>query len=272
MTSTFPINDILLEQYEVKYMRLVLFSLGPITIYSYGLMIAVGLIAGYILALWTAKKLHCNKKHMDNLLFTILISGFLSSKILYLLTNLSKFLEDPGFILDSLGGGWVVYGGILGGILGGYFYTRKHHLPFLRYFDWTMPSFALSQAFGRIGCFLAGCCYGCETTSHFSVVFPQGSLAPSGIPLVPTQLMSSAFDFCLCIFLVSLIRKKKWDGQIGCAYLIIYSFGRFIIEFFRGDLIRGSVGFLSTSQFISIFTFAMGLAIWFWKNKSVKSK
>ena len=251
-------------------MKLVLFSIGSFHIYSYGFMIALGLVAGYLLALKTAKPLGCDKKHMDNLLFTILISGFVCSKLLYLLTNLSKLVADPNYFFESLGGGWVVYGGIIGGALGGYLYCKKFGLSFLKYFDWTMPSFALSQAFGRIGCFMAGCCYGCETSSVFGIVFPEGSLAPSGISLVPTQLMSSAFDLFLCLLLIWLICKKKWDGQIGCAYLVLYSLGRFVIEFFRGDLIRGSVGFLSTSQFISIFVFLAGIFLWFWKEKRAK--
>ena len=248
-------------------MRMELFSIGPLTIYSYGFMIALGLLAGYGLALKTADALHCDKKHLDGILFTILISGFLSSKILYLLTNLDEVMSNPRFIMDSLGGGWVVYGGILGGMLGGWMYCKKYNLSFFQYFDWGMPSFALGQAFGRIGCFMAGCCYGCQTTSHFAVVFPEHSLAPAGIPLIPTQLMSSVFDFGLCLLLLWLIRHKKWDGQIGCAYLILYSFGRFIIEFFRGDLIRGSIGMFSTSQFISIFVFIFGIILWFQKSK-----
>ena len=248
-------------------MKMELFSIGPITVYSYGFMIALGLLAGYGLALKTEKRLQCDRKHLDGILFTILISGFLSSKILYLLTNIPEIMANPRFILDSLGGGWVVYGGILGGMLGGWLYTKKYHLSFMKYFDWGMPSFALGQAFGRIGCFMAGCCYGSETSSAFSVVFPAHSLAPAGIPLIPTQLMSSAFDFGLCLVLLWIVRNKKWDGQVGCAYLILYSVGRFVIEFFRGDLIRGSIGVLSTSQFISIFVFIFGIAMWFWKGK-----
>ena len=248
-------------------MRMELFSIGPVTVYSYGFMIALGLLAGYGLALKTAERLQCDKKHLDGILFTILISGFLSSKILYLLTNISEVIENPAFIMESLGGGWVVYGGILGGMFGGWLYAKKHNLSFLKYFDWGMPSFALGQAFGRIGCFMAGCCYGAETTSHFAVVFPPNSLAPAGIPLIPTQLMSSAFDFVLCFILLWIVRNKKWDGQVGCAYLILYSLGRFVIEFFRGDLIRGSIGIFSTSQFISIFVFIFAIILWIKKSK-----
>ena len=253
-------------------MRTILFSIGPLHVYSYGLMIAIGLLAGYGLAWKTAEKMHCDRNHLDSILFTVLISGFLGSKFLYLLTNIPEIMQDPTFIFDSLGSGWVVYGGILGGILGGWIYAKKKGLNFLTYFDWAMPCLALAQGFGRIGCFLAGCCYGCQTKSWFHVIFPEGSLAPAGIPLVPTQLMSSAFDFLLCGVLLWLGHKKKWDGQLGAFYLVAYSFGRFIIEFFRGDLIRGSVGVLSTSQFISIFVFVAGIILMVYKHKQSEKK
>ena len=105
-----------------------------------------------------------------------------------------------------------------------------------------MPSVALAQGFGRIGCFLAGCCYGEETDSPIGIVFHESAYAPNGVNLIPTQLISSGLDFLHFLVLIWLARRVKADGQVAGCYLIFYSVGRFILEFFRGDMIRGNVG------------------------------
>ena len=134
-----------------------------------------------------------------------------------------------------------------------------------------MPSVALAQGFGRIGCFLAGCCYGVQTDSAFGIVFKTSKYAPNGIRLVPTELMSSAYDFAMFFVLLALAKKKRKEGTIGFLYLIIYSVGRFVIEFFRGDVIRGKVGILSTSQFIAIIVCAVTCAVILVRNRKLKT-
>lgn len=161
----------------------------------------------------------------------------------------------------------MVYGGIIGGILAAWIYCKVAKLKFMKYFDLVMPSVALAQGFGRIGCFLAGCCYGKETESAFHIIFHDSAYAPNNVPLIPTQLISSGLDFLNCIFLMWFAGKKKGDGQVAGLYLVCYSVGRFVLEFFRGDLERGSVGSLSTSQFIAIFTAVAGVVLFFWFGK-----
>ena len=156
--------------------------------------------------------------------------------------------------MDSIADGFVVYGGIIGGILAGWLYCRHKKISFLKYFDLAVPSVALAQGFGRIGCLLAGCCYGSETSGFFSITFRTSEFAPNNVALIPTQIYSSILDFVHFGVLLLIARHKKSDGQVAACYLIFYSLGRFVLEFFRGDLIRGSVGVLSTSQFISLFT------------------
>ena len=157
--------------------------------------------------------------------------------------------------------GFVVYGGIIGGILAGWIYCKVKKLNFLTYFDLMMPSIALAQGFGRIGCFLAGCCYGKEAYGRLSVIFTDSDYAPNNIPLIPTQIYSSILDFLHFFLLLYIARHKKAEGEVAACYLIFYSVGRFILEFFRGDLERGSIGILSTSQFISIFTGIAGMVM-----------
>ena len=149
----------------------------------------------------------------------------------------------------------------IGGILAGCLYCYIKKTDFWKYFDLVMPSVALAQGFGRIGCLLAGCCYGRETNSIFSITFQNSDFAPNHVALIPTQIYSSVLDFLHFGILLYIARHKKKDGQVAACYLIFYSIGRFVLEFFRGDLIRGSVGMLSTSQFISLFILVAGILI-----------
>lgn len=238
----------------------VLFSIGPLTVYMYGLMIAIGILAAYFVAEKRGQKMGIDVSKLDVITLWLLIGGFACSKILYWITILPEIIQNPSIMLN-IGDGWVVYGGIIGGLLAGYIYCRIHHMNFWTYFDLLIPEVALAQGFGRLGCFFAGCCYGIETHGWFALTFPEGSLAPAGIPLFPTQLLSSLFDFALFFILLYLSKKKHFDGELGAWYLLIYSAGRFVIEFFRGDLVRGSVGTLSTSQFIAILAMIAGVAI-----------
>lgn len=242
-----------------------LFSIGPFTVYGYGLMIAVGVIAAYLVGEYRAKKHGLDSDKILSLVLWAVVGGLLGAKVLYVLTQLPQIIKDPS-ILKNVTDGFVVYGGIIGGIFSCIIYCRKKKLPFLKYFDLLMPSVALAQGFGRIGCFLAGCCYGRETTCPIGITFTNSAYAPNGVSLLPTQLISSGLDFLHFFVLIWFAGKKKGDGQVAGLYLVFYSIGRFILEFFRGDLIRGSVGALSTSQFISIFACIAGVALVILRN------
>ena len=228
-------------------MRNELFTIGTLTVYGYGFMIAVGVIAAWIITNRRAEKQK--------------LGGMFCAKILFWITEWKSIVRDPHYILDTISDGFVVYGGIIGGILAGCLYCYIKKTDFWKYFDLVMPSVALAQGFGRIGCLLAGCCYGRETNSIFSITFQNSDFAPNHVALIPTQIYSSVLDFLHFGILLYIARHKKKDGQVAACYLIFYSIGRFVLEFFRGDLIRGSVGMLSTSQFISLFILGAGILI-----------
>lgn len=247
-----------------------LFSIGSFTVHGYGLMIAIGVIAAYLAGTRRAKKHQLDPEQVFDLVMFGVLGGFVCAKLLYLITILDEILADPGVILDVMDG-FVVYGGIIGGILTGWLVCRIKKLKFLSYLDLLVPSIALAQGFGRIGCLLAGCCYGKETASALSITFTDSQFAPNGVPLVPTQIYSSILDFLHFGLLCLLARKNKVPGRISAFYLIFYSIGRFILEYFRGDLIRGSVGALSTSQFIAIFVGAFG-ALMLWRLGGKKTE
>lgn len=238
-------------------MRAVLFEIGPITVYSYGVMLAVGVIAAVLMAEHRAPKLGLDKEQIFSLGIWCAIGGFLGAKLLYVITEW-KTLFNGGMTLRDIMYGFVLYGGIIGGIFSGWLFTRVKKLGFLKYFDLVMPSIALAQGFGRIGCFLAGCCYGKRTDAWYGMEFNHSVyMGMRGVKVIPTQLIMSAADFLHFFLLVFLAKRVRKDGVIAGCYLVFYSIGRFLIEFLRDDP-RGAVGGLSTSQFISLFIFAAG--------------
>lgn len=249
-------------------MKPILFKVFGINVYGYGTMIAIGICAALIVLSYKAKGQGYNEDNISNMAIVSIIAGILGGKILYIITEIKDIINDASIIKD-IGSGFVIYGAILGGALGIFFYSKKKHWNVLQIFDITAPGVALAQGFGRIGCFLAGCCYGKETTLPIGVEFKNSFFAPAGVLRHPTQLYSSAFDFLLAFFLLWYSRKKRKDGKTFSLYIIFYSIGRFLIEFLRDDP-RGNIGIFSTSQFISIFTLIFGIIIYniyMFKNK-----
>lgn len=233
-------------------------KIGFITVHGYGLMIAIGTLCAVIVASKRATKRNLDSDIIYNLSFIALIFGFLGAKLLYCIVEIEEMLNNP---LQALSGsGFVVYGGILGGILAIWIYCHIKKISFLDYFDLLIPSVALAQGFGRIGCLLAGCCYGRETDCAIGIIFHTSTIAPNGVRLFPTQIISSIGDFAIALLLLLYAKKDRKAGKVGVLYLILYSAGRFMIEFFRSDY-RGSVGVLSTSQFIAIIIFAVGIVM-----------
>lgn len=242
-------------------MRPILFSIGNIHFYSYGLMIAIGILTAFIVMERRAPRYGLDKDIGFTLGVFAVVGGVIGAKLLYILVELPNFLANPA-LWRNVGEGFVIYGGILGGLAGGLIGCRIKKQSFVKYFDLFIPSVALAQGFGRLGCFFAGCCYGRQTDSSFCLVFPEGvgSMAPTGVPLIPTQLISSAANFLHFFILVWFARRSKKDGQVGGLYMILYSIGRFLIEGLRNDP-RGSVGPFSTSQFISLLIFVAGVLV-----------
>ena len=228
-----------------------LFSVGSFTVYGYGLMIAAGFTAAVLIGMKRAPKFGLVPDHFFNIAVYGMILGLIGSKLLYFITEIDRVIKDPSILLN-FSDGFVLYGGVIGGVLTAMFYCRRKKIDFLSYFDLSMPSVVIAQGFGRIGCLLAGCCYGAQTDAWYGIIFPSSSVSPSGIPLIPTQIISSAGDFIIGFILIAAANKNKTPGRIGALYMLLYGTGRFIIEFFRNDP-RGTVSILSTSQFISVF-------------------
>ena len=252
-----------------------LFGHDFIPIYSYGVMVAAGFLFGSWYVSAQAKKSGEDPAKALDLVFYILIASIFGSRLLYILTTDWELLfKNPLAIFKIWEGGLVFYGGFIASLLAAIWYFKKHRLPAWKYCDFFAPAVALGHALGRQGCFLAGCCYGKALLDKtwYSVVFPAGvdSLAPPGIPLYPTQLMESAGEFFIFLGLNSVLKRKKFDGQVICLYMIIYAILRFSLEFVRGDFDRGFVfgTGLSTSQFIAAILFAMGTILYLYRMRN----
>lgn len=242
-------------------------TIGPLTIHGYGLMIGIGVVAALLMGDRRAGKKGLDGDKIYGLTIATVILGFVAARILFIITEWQNFLQNPMQYIT--GSGFVVFGGIIGGVLTIYGYCRFHKMDFLAYLDLMIPSVALAQGFGRIGCFLAGCCYGKETDSILGVTFTHSHYAPNHVKLLPSQLFMSAGDFMLAAFLLWYSSKNPSKGRISMMYLMLYSVGRFFVEFTRNDD-RGNVGMLSTSQFIAIFVFLAGAVMYFFVLPALK--
>ncbi len=244
-------------------MHPILFKLGPLTFYSYGLMLAVAYLVSSSLAARDARrigaKIHPNQ--VANLFFFTLIGGIVGARIFYIIANWDFYRVNLHQILRLDQGGLVWYGGLIGGFLIAAGYLTLKKLPFLETFDLVSPYLALAHSIGRIGCFLNGCCFGKPTHSIFGVYFPNRL-----IPIHPTQLYSSVGLFIIFLVLLQWRKRKRFTGEIGLAYLFLYSLGRFGVEFLRGDSLSVWSGF-TLAQLISIPLAVISGALLWWNRK-----
>lgn len=244
-----------------------LFRIGDFPVTSYGLWLAVGMM----LALFVASRLAASdglpRERIYDLGLWTLLGGLLGSKLLMLFVDPNAHV----FTLDFLRSGGVYYGGLIGGFLAVAILINRYKLPFWKVADAFAPAVALGQAFGRQGCFAAGCCWGRPTDWLWGVHFGAAGHEYTGVPMYgpsneelflhPTQLIESFTMLAVFGLLVWLHRRKKFDGQVLIAYGIIYSVFRFSIEFIRDDPRGDLFGLttltgLSTSQLVSLFVAA----------------
>ena len=238
-----------------------LFRIGEFPVTSYGIWLAAGMLFALLAAARLAARDGLPKERIYDLGLWTLVGGLLGSKIL-------MYFVEPEvniFSFDFLRSGGVYYGGLIGGFLTVAFLIRFYKLSFWKVADAFAPAVALGQAFGRQGCFAAGCCWGKPTDWFWGVHFTEKGHEYTGVPIAnnvhlhPTQLIESFTMFAVFGLLVWLHRRKKFDGQILIAYGIIYAIFRFLIEFIRddprGDLwgLTSATG-LSTSQLVSLTT------------------
>lgn len=232
----------------------ILCRLGGFTVYAYGFFIAIGFVVGFILAIRSARKNGIPFNRVVDLFFYTLLSSIIGSRLLHVLTNFTVFYHDPLKIFNIQEGGLVFYGGLLLAGAVAVAYMKWNRLPVWKMADVFSPLIALGLFFGRIGCFFAGCCYGRETDLPWGIAFrnPE-SLARLNVPLHPTQLYEAGSALAIFFLLLWTEKRKRFEGQIFWAFLLLYSLARAVVELFRDDPRGKFFGTpLSTSQGIGI--------------------
>ncbi|MDD5450890.1 MAG: prolipoprotein diacylglyceryl transferase [Desulfovibrionales bacterium] len=247
-------------------MHPILFRIGGLTIHTYGLFVAMGFMAGMALAVREARRAALDTEKISNLFFWIIISAIIGSRLLYVIAEAPGLIMSPFEIFKIWKGGLVFYGGVILAMAVTIFYIRHNKLPLWTTMDILAPPLALGLAFGRLGCFSAGCCYGRPADVPWAVTFTNpDSLAPLYIPLHPTQLYEAGTALIIFAILMLTRRAKRFEGQMMWTFFFLYAVARFIIENYRGDP-RGAVwgDLLSTSQFISLLSAVAALAGFFY--------
>jgi phosphatidylglycerol:prolipoprotein diacylglycerol transferase len=247
----------------------ILFRLGSLTIYAYGFFVAIGFLLGFFIAVRRGREEGIPFERIVDLLFCIVLSALLGSRLLFVLTDLDYYRDHPLQIFRVWEGGLVFYGGLILAIVVSIGYLRWNRLPVWKFGDISAISIALGLFFGRIGCFFAGCCYGKETSLPWGMTFTDpNSLAHLNINLHPTQVYEAIASLALFLFLDWKRKKKAFEGQIFWLFLLLYSVIRFLIEFWRDDprgFLFGEA--LSTSQGIGIFLAIASLFMLFYLKR-----
>jgi phosphatidylglycerol---prolipoprotein diacylglyceryl transferase len=251
-----------------------LFELGPVTVYTYGVLLAAAYLFGLKLAMVRAKARGLDANRVLDLGIYIIISALIGAKLLLLVTDFHAFTANPRELLTLARSGGVFYGGLILAVTVALIYIRRVGLPFWTTTDVFAPGIALGHVVGRFGCLFAGCCYGKPTKLPWGITFSDPFAAanvgtPLGVALHPTQLYEAGAE--LLILGVLLLTERKGRGFAGRTfwlYMLLYAVSRFVIEFYRGDE-RGSVGMFSTSQFISIVLAPLAIVMLVYLSRAI---
>jgi phosphatidylglycerol:prolipoprotein diacylglycerol transferase len=253
----------------------ILFEVGGIPIYSYGFMIALGVIAGVsYMVIQGKKEVGLTFDQANTLFLLIFIAAFVGGKLFLFFEDPSRYVSYPAKLLT--GRGFVFYGSFLLAVPTMLWFFKKQKLDTYKMLDVMAITTCLVHMFGRVGCFLAGCCYGIPTNSKWGVIFsdPVCQAEPKGVLLHPTQLYEAFYILLVMLFLFFMRSRRSFFGQLFLLYLMLYATGRSILELFRGDEARGYVidKYISHSQFIALIIILTVMYIysrWAKKNKIV---
>jgi phosphatidylglycerol:prolipoprotein diacylglycerol transferase len=243
-----------------------LFELGPITVYTYGLLLAVAYLGGLQLALVRARRRGLDPARIMDLGILIIVSALVGAKALLLVVDWDQYWRNPAELMTFLQSAGVFYGGLIVAVAAALWYLRRHKMPMWTVCDVFAPGIALGHVVGRLGCLMAGCCYGRPTDLPWGITFTDTfSYANVGTPLHqalhPTQIYEAGAELLILMFLLATEKRgRPFPGRTFWGYLLLYAVSRFIIEIYRGDP-RGFVlgGALSTSQFISVLLVPLSL-------------
>jgi phosphatidylglycerol:prolipoprotein diacylglycerol transferase len=252
-------------------MHPILIDLGFYRVPSYGVLVATGVLVGLLTLKRRADRAGLDGTRLVDVGLWLVIWALVGAKGLLVLVELPRYLRDPGDLIGLMRAGGVFLGGFAAAVVAGFVLFRRYRLPALATMDVIVPSVALGQAIGRIGCLLAGCCWGSRCTLPWAITYTDPVAAanvgtPLHVPLHPYPAYEALFNFALYLGLELLYRGRPVAGRVFATYLLAYGAGRFLLEWARGDAARGFVlsGALSTSQLIAILMVMLGVALHLW--------
>jgi len=264
-----------------------LFSIGHLTLRMYGLCMAIGFLAAWRMLAYLCKRTGQDSDHVAMLLTWVMVAAIIGARTTYVIEHWSaEFARNPLSILRIDQGGLVFYGGFIGALIPYAVYALRFRRNFFEMGDISAAVLPLGHAFGRLGCFMHGCCFGKRCDTWLGVAFPCRSpawfeqmnaglipaTAPKSLPVIPTQLVESLATLALFAVLFTLYpRHYRRRGFISGVYLIGYAVLRFPIEYLRGDP-RAAVGPFSISQAISILIFAAGIGCIAYARRAQKTE
>jgi len=248
----------------------ILFEIGPLTIYSYGVLLAAAYLLGLWMAAARARKAGLDANKVLDLGIWVIIAALVGAKALLFALNYQQFTSSWQEFMTLLRSGGVFYGGLIAAIVVCIYQLRKHRLPLWTSADLFAPGIALGYTVGRLGCLLAGCCFGRQADIPWAITFtnPTANMnagTPLNVPLHPTQIYESLAGLVIFVLLLALERRgRAFAGRTFWLFVLFYSISRFAIEFFRGDDRGMPFGVLSTSQLISVVLFPLSLImLWY---------
>lgn len=266
-------------------MHEIAFSIGSLKIHWYGIFSALGFLSAMLALHWKRDAAGVSKDNILDIGMIAMFAGIIGARIFYVIQFHQQF---EGNLLDIFRidkGGLVFYGGFLLSATVLYIYCRIKKINIARLLDVFAPAVALGHAFGRIGCFMQGCCFGKPAKDPaFGVIFPSGSAPaarypqpsigeellknPPSLPLYPSQLIEAGVNFLLFLILFNLVGKVKKSGRITGIYLFCYAMLRFLMEYFRGDHTDFTFGLFTPSQTVALFVTApLGIILIFTAGK-----
>ena len=247
-------------------MHPILFEIGSWPVYSYGVLLALAYLAGLQLAVIRARRWGLNASKVMDFGIYLIIAALVGAKLMLVAVDFDYFRTQPRELLSLVRAGGVFYGGLLGALAVGLWLVRRYGLPVWTTADLFAPGIALGHVIGRLGCLLAGCCYGQPTDAAWGITFTHPVAAanvgtPLGLPLHPTQLYDAGAELVILAVLLVLERRGRgFPGRTFWLYMLLYAISRYVVENYRGDP-RGMVWGMSTSQFVSILIVPLALVM-----------
>lgn len=244
-----------------------LVHIGPLTVYTYGVMWVIGIWLAVFRALRVAPRYGIRGEDLLDLTFWMVAVGIVGGRLTYVLIYWSQYSQDLLSIFRVWEGGMSYFGGFGLAVATGLWIVRRRQLPLWRVADLAAPSVALGYAIARIGCFGAGCCYGAPTSLPWGVQFPD---TPS--PVHPTQLYATGMNLAIFLFLWWRERFPRQEGQLFALFLSLHGLYRFVNEFFRaGATSKTIVGVLTYGHLVAFAVALIGVVLYYRRGQAVEA-